>query len=62
MIHICIQLSSHYNFIRLKVAIVCYRNVIFKQDGHGNQLKWKIDTLNPKGQQNMFVIICFIEL
>jgi len=29
MIHICIQLSSHYNFIRLKVAIVCYRNMLF---------------------------------
>jgi len=52
--------SSHCNFFRLKVALRHYQNMLFSSKTDtleaGNKLKWKIDTFNPKNQQNMLVI------
>jgi len=59
-VHACIRLSSHCNFISLKVTQRHYQNIMLssKKDTleAGNELKWNIDTLNPKNQQNMFVV------
>jgi len=59
IIHVCIRLSLHCNFIRLKVTLMHYRNMLFSRKTDnleaGNELKLKIDTLNPKNQQ---VVCC----
>jgi len=46
-----VRLSSHCNFVRLRVTPRHYQNMLF-----GNQPKWKIDTSNLKNEQKMFVI------
>ena len=55
-----VRLSSHCNFVRLRVTPRHYQNMLFSSKTDtleaGNQPKWKIDTSNLKNEQKMFVI------
>ena len=58
MINACIRLCSHCNFIRFRVTLKHYQNMLFssKMDTleAGNKLKWKIDTSYPENEKEDF--------